>query len=125
MKANFEALRCGKHPADHIMYKTGGGINIPLKSSLKDLGILVQNDAKFDQNIEEVCKKSRRQAGWILRTFKTREPEAMLTLYRALVLPIAEYCCQLWSPTAIGKIKELESIQRSFTSRIRGMENLT
>ena len=121
----FEALRCGKHPAEEIKYRTEGNILIPFKDSVKDLGILVQNDGKFDQNIGEICRKSRRQAGWILRTFKTREPLAMLTLYRALVLPIAEYCCQLWSPAAIGMIKELEGIQRTFTSIIRGMEHLT
>lgn len=120
----FEALRCGKHPAVDVEYRTGGSIPIPFKDNVKDLGILVQKDAKFDLNIGEVCKKSRRQAGWILRTFKTREPLAMLTLYRALVLPIAEYCCQLWSPAAIGMIKEIEGIQRTFTSRIRGMEHL-
>ena len=120
----FEALRCGKHPAEDIIYKTKGGIPLPFRDRVKDLGILVQRDDKFDENIEDICKICRRQTGWILKTFTTKEPQAMLTLYRALVLPIAEYCCQLWCPTVIGNIQELEGIQRSFTSRIKVLEHL-
>ena len=48
----------------------------------------------------------------------------MLTLWKSLILPRLEYCCQLWSPHKIGDITKLEAIQRSFTSKIEGMENL-
>ena len=48
----------------------------------------------------------------------------MLTLYRALVLPLLEYCCQLWSPNRLGLIRELEQVQRNFTSRIAGLSDL-
>lgn len=47
----------------------------------------------------------------------------MLTLYGALVLPIAEYSCHLWSPTSIGQIMQLEGIQRTLTARIRGLKD--
>ena len=35
-----------------------------------------------------------------------------------------EYCCSIWSPTMQGEINELERIQKAFTSKIQGMENL-
>ena len=42
-----------------------------------------------------------------------------------MVIPIIEYCCILWSPyNNIGKIREIESLQRSFTYRIEGMREL-
>ena len=47
----------------------------------------------------------------------------MLTLYKALVVPILEYCCQLWNPDKICDVIKLESVQRTFTFRILGMEN--
>ena len=62
--------------------------------------------------------------GWIFRVFKTREFTPMLTLYRALVLPILEYCCQLWHPQALGLIRQVEGVQRSFTYRIDQMRDL-
>jgi hypothetical protein len=48
----------------------------------------------------------------------------MLTLFRALVIPILEYCCQLWTPFTLGAVRQLEGVQRTFPSRIRGMKEL-
>ena len=42
-----------------------------------------------------------------------------------MVLPHIEYCCPLWSPTTIGKIRKLESVQRSFTAKIHTISNLS
>ena len=60
----------------------------------------------------------------LLRIFSTREKEPMLILFKSLVLPILEYCCQLWCPSALGSVRKIESVQRNFTARIRGLENL-
>jgi hypothetical protein len=62
--------------------------------------------------------------GWIWRTFRIREAEPMITLFRALVIPILEYCCQLWAPFTLGAVRQLEGVQRTFTSKIRRMEEL-
>ena len=35
-----------------------------------------------------------------------------------------EYCSPLWSPQMVGDIQLLESVQRSFTSKIAGMKDL-
>ena len=119
----FEVLRYGNHPMEEKTYKTPDGMDISFMRSVKDLGIEVQADAKFTEHIDKIVNKCRRQIGWILRTFTTREPEPMLTLYKALVVPIAEYCCQLWCPVAVGQIASIEGIQRTFTSRIAGLQN--
>ena len=64
-------------------------------------------------------------SSWALRVFKTRAVEPMMTLFKALVIPHLEYCCQLWSPHLLKDIRRLEAIQRSFTARIAGMDQLT
>ena len=38
--------------------------------------------------------------------------------------PIIDYCCVVWSPYKKKDISEIEQIQRNFTKKIRGMENL-
>ena len=35
-----------------------------------------------------------------------------------------EYCSPLWHPTKLGNIRMIESVQRTFTSRISGMEGM-
>ena len=120
--AKFEALRYGVHPDDNRVYRTEGGLEITRKESLKDLGVVVSDSGGFSEHIEAAVSRCRRQAGWILRTFETRDLLPMLTLYKSLVVPIAEYCCQLWNPAAIGDIAKLEGVQRTFTSRISGLQ---
>jgi hypothetical protein len=48
----------------------------------------------------------------------------MNTLFRALVVPLVKYCCQLWTPLTLGAVRQLEGVQRTFTSTISGMEKL-
>ena len=48
----------------------------------------------------------------------------MIILFKSLVLPILEYCCQLWSPDKLGLMRKLESVQRNFTSKISGLGHL-
>ena len=43
----------------------------------------------------------------------------MLTLWKTLVIPIFDYCSQLWSPSKVGEIQQIEEIQKSFTRKIR------
>ena len=105
-------------------YKTGDGSNIKTICSTKDLGILQSNGADYTEQIETLKTKGRRMAGWILRTFKTRERRPMLILFKSLVLPVVEYCSLVWSPGAIEKVREVESVQRSFTSNIIGLSDI-
>lgn len=44
----------------------------------------------------------------------------MLTTWKSLVLPILDYCSQLWCPISKGEIRKLERIQQSFTRKISG-----
>ena len=48
----------------------------------------------------------------------------MVTLYKSLVRSHLEYCCPLWNPHNIGDIQLIENVQRSFTSRISGVQHL-
>ena len=120
----FQHLGYGTRLPDKVDYLTVNGESIEEASSLKDLGIMMSANANFDIHISEICSKGRSMAGWILRTFSTREPIPMITLFKALVLPIMEYCCQLWSPKKQFLVRNIESVQRNFTAKITGTNGL-
>ena len=107
-------------------YKTREGTSIARKSETSDLGIIMSDTCKFKEQVRKASAKGRGRAGWICRVFTTRSRMEMLILYKTLVLPHLEYCCPLWCPTDsnLGLIRELENVQRNFTRRIAGMENL-
>ena len=46
----------------------------------------------------------------------------MLRMFNTYIKSKMEYCCIVWSPVSQKWIYELEKIQKSFTSKINGME---
>ena len=48
--------------------------------------------------------------------------EGVSTVYKTLVCPILEYCCQVWNPYLVKHINSIESIQRQATCIICGSE---
>ena len=79
----------------------------------------MSDDGTFKQHIENMCQSAKNMCSWILRTFQSRSAELMLTLWKSMVIPILDYCSQLWSPSKIGEIQQIEEIQKSFTRKIK------
>lgn len=102
--SKFELLRFRrpKHPLANEDYNTPEGNIIIQTNRLRDLGVTISDDARFDGHIGDIVAKARKNMGWILRTFQTREADTLITLSKALILPTVEYCCQLWNPTNIS-----------------------
>ena len=62
--------------------------------------------------------------GMLFRTFSTREKKPMMIMFNTYIKSKMEYCCIVWSPVSQKWIYELGKIQKSFTSKINGMEEL-
>ena len=99
-------------------YTAPDGTRIQTCSTVTDLSVQMCDDARFDEQIIGMVRKARKQVGWMLRVFEMRDSNTMLTLYKALVLPLLEYCCQLWSLRRIGLIRKTEEIQINFPYHI-------
>ena len=100
-------------------YETSEHSAIQPSECVKDLGVLMSNDCTFTKHINAVIEDAKSRASWALRTFSSRNPTAMLTLWKSLILPKLEYCSQLWCPVKKGTILQLEEVQRSFVRKIR------
>ena len=81
----------------------------------------MSDNLRFDEHIGTIVNKATQMTGWILRSFKTRDADTMLLLYKQLVRSSLEYCCPLWSPNEEGQKKKIENVQRSFTRKIQGL----
>ena len=123
----FEMLRFGPDSTLKLTtnYTSPDGAIIDVKDHVRDLGVTVSADGSFKEHINKICLSARNMCAWILRTFKSRSPELMLTTWKSLVLPILDYCSQLWCPQKRGEIQQIEEIQKSFTRKIPlpGREN--
>ena len=86
------------------------------KQHVKDLGIIMSNNADFKEHIVKVSETVRDLSAWILRSFKSRSPTVMLQLWKSIVIPHLDYCSQLWNPHYVASIQQLE--QRPLGQRI-------
>ena len=101
-----------------VKYNTPSGTPIKRKHAVKDLGVTMQDNLRFDTHIQNIVTKGHQMSGWVLRTIKSRKTIPMKVLLKSLVISQLEYACPLWTGLSLGDIQQLESIQRSFTNKI-------
>ena len=67
---------------------------------------------------------ARDKIGWVLRVFQSRKCSLLLTLLKSLVIPLLEYCCQVWNPWKAICIQAIEAIQQTLTYKITEVQHL-
>ena len=122
----FECLRYGKNKSiiESSFYLSNNQSVIECKPYVRDLGVTISSDGKFDEHISKTAISANQKCAWVLRTFKTRDRFPLLILWKSLILPILDYCSQLWCPAAPGKIRALEVVQMNYIRKIFGMSSL-
>eukprot|EP00116_Pleurobrachia_bachei_P004794 sb/3465056/ len=110
--------------AEISTYTTTSGHTLEATPWVRDLGVIVDAGMTWSEHIGRTVSRARQMCGWTLSVFKSRDRTVMLTLYKSLIRSILDYCSPLWAPVAIGQIQLVESVQRTFTSRISNMKEL-
>ena len=90
-------------------------------SQRKKTGIIISGDLNREKQCSEAVKKANRMLGMIKRSVIDRSTETIISLYKSLVRPHLEYCCQIWSPYYKKDIKLIEGIQRRATKLVTGI----
>ena len=123
-KLKYQLLQYGKSENLKLPYKIDNDTEVKNSDAVKDLGVLMSSNLEFSDQILAIKNKAKKVSTWILRIVESRSAETILLLYKTYVRPHLEYSCSLWSPHEIQHIASLESVQRSVTARIEGMEQL-
>ena len=109
----FEWIRYSLNPesAPVFQYLCPDQSLIDQKDNLRDLGVRLSSDLSFNLHIEKAVTTASQMVGWAMRSFKS-------TIFKSLVQPHLDYCCQLWCPSAQDQINRIEKVQKSLLSRI-------
>ena len=123
----FECVRYGFDEDIKLStnYTSNTGAIISEEDQVRDLGVTMHRSGSFSQQISNIVASGKKQCGWLLRTFNTREISPMLSLWKSLIQSKMEYCSQLWCPLKVGEIQALEMVQRSFLRKLNGMTRLS
>jgi len=123
----FELLQHGKNEELKNMYNYLSPKNEELivrKEVLRDLGVLMNEQATFQDQINKVCNTVNKKAGWILRTFNSRETNLMKTLWNQLVQGHIDYCSQLYQPQQSTNLSKIENLMKRYTKKIPQVASL-
>ena len=102
-------------------YKASNGASIPVHEHVKDPGVCMSSIGTFEYHINDVVGRASNMSGWALRTFKSRSPTLMLTLFKTMVLSKLDYCSPVYHPrSSVSLTAKIERVQRSFTRKIEG-----
>ena len=123
----FKLLQIGKNDDLKKMYNyencEKNGPFLPSENA-KDLGILISNNGNFNDHIEKTIKKVNQKVGWILRSFQSRDSELLRFCWKTYILPKLDYCSQLWGPCEGSMLYKLENVQRAYTAKVNGLQNI-
>ena len=93
-------------------------MTLPEVPFVKDLGIYIKGDLKWDVHISKIKIKANQRAYLILKSFQTKDVWLLLKAYLTFVRPITEYGCVVWNPYLQKDIASIEAVQRSFTKKL-------
>lgn len=96
----FVRISCGRNDVSEntLIFTPNTGDPIESNESAKDLEIWINNDCSFKKQKEQAIMKTKKKCSWILRTFRSRDPYILKTLWKSLCQSIQDYGSQIWSP---------------------------
>jgi hypothetical protein len=125
-------MKVAIHKCCNVMFNAGGSPDAPsfwLNDQLiskvageKDIGVFVDEKLKFSEHCQQIAAKANSLVFRILRSFASREPSFLFSIFKAYVRPILEHDSQVWSPYLKEDIRRVEGPQRRFTKRLKGFE---
>jgi len=116
-------LHLGRSNSSHSY--TINNVCLPNVKITTDLGITVDSNLRFTKHYRITANKAHHRASLILKSFISREPTVLFKAFTVYVLPLLEYCSPVWAPVYKGDIELIERVQRRFTKRLRGLEELS
>ena len=76
----------------------------------KDIGVIVDDQLKFEKHIYEKINKANSMMGLIRRSFIHMDEDIFKKLFKAPVRPHLEYANSIWYPTKIKDITAIENV---------------
>ena len=93
--------------------------------TVRDISVIVNSEANYNNHISKIYSKITQQAGLLLRTVENISLSHMRFLWRTYLEPLLNYSSQLYSSSSGGSLVRLESLLESFSAKIEGLDNIS
>ena len=89
----------------------GKRVEIQSSGGEKDLGVKVDHELDFRQQIRSATAKANSMIGMLKNAFVSRNVEVWMNMYVGMVRPYLEYAVSAWNPHLHRDINALEKVQ--------------
>ena len=104
---------------------TLNGQELETTQAEKDLGVMVDDNLRFNIHTAYAVKKANQMLGVIKRSYVTRDAITIPSLYKSMVRTHLEYGNAIWGPCYAGDLKSVEGVQRRATKMISEVRELS
>ena len=104
-----------RHPISPKPTFTINNSIIPIVNTIKDLGVILSDNLKWNPHIQKIYSKSISLLYLTLKSFCSTDPFFYVNLYKLYIRPNLEYNVCTWNPFQRGDVKRIESVQEKFT----------
>lgn len=113
-KCNVLHIGKGNPKADYFLNTS----KIEPKSSIRDLGIQIDDELSFKDHFDIVTQKAATRANIIFRGLTTNNAKVMVNAYTTYVRPMVEFCPSVAFPVHEKEAGKLEKLQNKVTRLI-------
>jgi hypothetical protein len=100
------------------------GVSLPRVKEALDLGINFNDTLNFTSHISAQITKAKNRLFLLRKMFKSKNPPLLILGFKTYVMPLLEYCTQVWNPQVASDVRRIESVQRMFTKKLAGYNGL-
>ena len=121
-------ITIGQHNEEEFTYsmiEDGKKFDMTKVSEMKDIGVIVDLELKFDKHINSKIETANKILGIIRRSFIYLDADILLPLYKALVRSHFDYAMIIWNPHMVKHIESIEGVQRRATKMIPDLKHLS
>jgi len=97
---------------------------LPVVDRVKDLRVIIDSHLTFTYHRDQIVARAFTCANLIHKCVVSRDTASLTRAFIVYVRPLLEYAAPVWSPHHVGKIIQIESVQRRFTKRLPGLKDL-
>lgn len=90
------------------------GTSLKSVSSIKDLGVILDEQLNFVEHINTISIKASKMLGFLLRNCREFSIRSVVNVYSMLVRSQIEYASMIWSPMYEVHVNTLERVQHKF-----------
>ena len=119
VKCNMMQLTRKRIKKIHVSY-TLEGTDLENVESIKNLGVTITNDLRWNTHVNNVCTKANRTLGFLRRNLHSCPQEVKEAAYKGLVRSVLEYGSSVWDPPGVILQEELESVQKRAARFVTG-----